>query len=449
MVTSDINITKHKIIKQLVSIAIPSVITNLTVPLTSLVDTTIAGHMGQTAPLAAIAVGGAVFNLLYWIFSFLRFSTGGLAAQAFGRKDLSAIIYLLFRGILIAIFFGSLLIAVSPIYTNPLVDFIGADDNIRSICSEYIYYGIWGAPAVLCNYVFTGWFIGQQQAAKPMTTAFVINGVNILASILLVFVFHSGIEGLALGTVFGQWAGTILYLLFASRTLRHSNPVHFSLKYLLNDIFAFIRINTDLLLRTICLIGVSVWFTRTGATIGTDYLAANVLLMQFFTIFSYLYDGVAAAGEAVCGMYKSSQNNLALRTTIGILLRSGLFISLIFTVLYALVGPLLLSLLSSDHNISLLASNFIPWVASIPLCGYLAFTWDGILTGTTDTRAMLTSLVLGTVLFFLMIAAFKAVDIISDHLLWLAFISYLAGRSIYLALYGRRKYLHSSYVSER
>ena len=412
--------------KQILHIALPSIISNITVPLLALVDTTIVGHLGSASYIAAIALGGMIFNMIYWLFNFLRMGTGGLTAQAYGANQHQATSYILLRSLTIAGGIAlTLLLLQRPIF-QVTFHFVTATTEVRSLASIYFNILIWGAPAMLALYSFTGWFLGMQNARIPMCIAITQNVVNIAVSTLLVFGCHLKIEGVALGTLISQYTALLLAVIFC--LTKFEVKQHFELKAILdiNTLKRFFQVNRDIFLRTLCLIAVTTYFTSAGSTQGELTLAANTLLMQFFIIFSYFMDGFAYAGEALGGRYFGAHDRLNFQRVTRCLFAWGGALSVLFFFIYFLSGTSLLHLLTNDSQVINRAQQYLPIIYFIPLISFAAFLFDGLYIGTTATRYMLISMFCASAAFFVLIN----VCTLSNTLLWLAFLVYLGGRGL-------------------
>lgn len=412
--------------KQILHIALPSIISNITVPLLALVDTTIVGHLGSASYIAAIALGGMIFNMIYWLFNFLRMGTGGLTAQAYGANQHQATSYILLRSLTIAGGIAlTLLLLQRPIF-QVTFHFVTTTAEVRSLASIYFNILIWGAPAMLALYSFTGWFLGMQNARIPMCIAITQNVVNIAVSTLLVFGCHLKIEGVALGTLISQYTALLLAVIFC--LTKFDVKQHFELKAILdiNTLKRFFQVNRDIFLRTLCLIAVTTYFTSAGSTQGELTLAANTLLMQFFIIFSYFMDGFAYAGEALGGRYFGAHDRLNFQRVTRCLFAWGGALSVLFFFIYFLSGTSLLHLLTDDSQVINRAQQYLPIIYFIPLISFAAFLFDGLYIGTTATRYMLISMFCASAAFFVLIN----VCTLSNTLLWLAFLVYLGGRGL-------------------
>ena len=420
--------------RQILHIALPSIVSNITVPLLGLIDVSIVGHLGAASYIGAIAVGGMLFNIIYWLFGFLRMGTGGLTAQAYGRHDLQEVTRILLRSLSISLLLALALLLLQYPIRNIAFMCMDTSEEVRQLATLYFHICIWGAPATLGLYGFTGWYIGMQNSRFPMFIAITQNIVNIAASLFFVFVLKMKVEGVALGTLVAQYAGLGMACLL---WLAYYRPLR---KYLRQkalfdrtEMKRFFQANRDIFFRTLCLIAVTVFFTSTGAAYGDVVLAVNALLMQLFTLFSYFMDGFAYAGEALTGKYIGAKDDQSLRLTIRHLFKWGIALSLLFTLLYGAGGKSFLGLLTNDTSVISASEEYIYWVLAIPLAGFSAFLLDGICIGATATHLMLRSMLVASASFFLLYYGLH--DTLGNHALWMAFIVYLALRGIVQAFY--------------
>lgn len=416
---------KNSLDRQILGLALPAIVANITTPLLSLVDVAIVGHLGSAVYMGAIAVGGSIFSMLYWLFGFLRFGTSGLTAQALGRGSARQTSLLLQRSLLIALGFGIILITAHYPLGHAALSFMDTDADTAGKAWLYFSILIYGAPASLATFALTGWFVGMQDTRTPMWISLLVNVVNITASLILVYAMDYDLAGVAYGTLLAQWTG---FIVSAATCAIHYKVRPQPLSELLHvsELKTFFKVNTDIFLRTVCLIAVTVWFTRTGAGLGPVMLAVNTLLMQFFILFSYIMDGFAFAGEAICGKSYGASDSHSLNRQIHRLLQWGLALATVFTAGYALGGQYLITLLTNDSGVIETAEKYRLWAAGIPLAGFMAFTWDGVLTGVTRTRLMLGTMSAASAIFFILyLLLFPA---IGNHGLWTAFLAYLFTR---------------------
>lgn len=425
--------------REILRLAIPSIISNVTVPLLGLVDLSIVGHIGNEDYISAIAVGSMIFNVMYWLLGFLRMGTSGMTSQAFGREDTMECIRILVRSLTIGLAFGLLFILTQSGLEWGLLRLMNTPEASWEYVTTYFQIVIWGAPAMLGLYSLTGWFIGMQDTRTPMVVAILQNLVNILASLSLVFVLGWGIAGVAAGTLLAQWIGFLVALLGAWKRLPKVNCLRIGqglgtdswsrLVRVLSVKAAWINfflVNKDIFLRTLCLIVVNFYFTSAGGKQGAMMLAVNTLLMTLFTIFSYVMDGFAYAGEALSGKYYGAGDKQGLHVTVRNLFQFGFLMAVLFMGLYMIGGTGFLHLLTDDNTVVEAARPYLPWACFIPVVGVTAFILDGVFIGLTDTKGMLFSTVMAMVLFFIVYFVFR--DWLANYALWLAFLSFLLMR---------------------
>lgn len=423
--------------KKILQLAIPSIISNITVPLLGLIDVAIVGHLGATAYIGAIAVGGMLFNMIYWIFGFLRMGTSGMTAQAYGKRDFDEMVRILFRSVSVGLFIALCLLLLQ--YPIRLFAFTLLDSTaeVERLATVYFNICIWGAPAVLGLYGFAGWFIGMQNSRFPMFIAIAQNIINIIASLSFVFLLNMKVEGVALGTLIAQYGGLLMAIILwmnAYRKLRRR--IRWKEVLQKKAMKRFFMVNSDIFFRTLCLVAVTVFFTSSGAKQGDVILAVNTLLMQLFTLFSYIMDGFAYAGEALTGRYIGAQDGKSLHRFIRSLFRWGIGLSFVFTLLYSIAGKYLLELLTNDAEVIHAAERYFYWVLAIPLAGFSAFLWDGIFIGATATRQMLYSMIVASGCFFIIYYSFHG--FMGNHALWMAFIIYLSLRGFMEMILARK-----------
>lgn len=418
-----------KLRPQIAAIALPAIAANITTPLLGLVDVAITGHIGASLYIAAIAVGGAMFNMLYWLVNFLRMGTSGLTAQAFGANDKQLQTLTLCRSMAAGLALGFVMLIMQNPVSDIVLTFMDADDAAAALARQYFHICIWGAPAVTAGYALSGWLLGMQNSKAQMYMAIITNLVNIAVSATLVFALNAGMKGVAFGTMTAQWVGLIFGCAYIALRYRPKMPA-LKAVFEVRPLIRFFRINGDIFLRTTCLVAVTLWFTHAGAKQGTDILAANALLMQLFMLFSFFMDGFAFAGEALAGKFIGAKQTSGLHKLVKTLIRIGFACALFFSTLYLIAGEWFLTILTSDPNAVRVASLYLPWAVAVPLSGFAAFIFDGIFVGMVKTRAMLASMAAA-------LGIFAAVYILCHKSLgnaglWLAFNIYLATRGIIL-----------------
>lgn len=423
--------------KQILQIALPSIVSNITVPLLGLIDVAIVGHLGAPAYIGAIAVGGMLFNIIYWIFGFLRMGTSGMTSQAYGKRDIPEIVRLLLRSVGIGLAVAILLILLQVPIRQAAFLIIHPTEEVRELATLYFHICIWGAPAMLGLYGLSGWYIGMQNSRIPMYIAITQNIVNIAASLSLVYLCNMKVEGVALGTLIAQYAG---FFMGVALWMYQYGKLE---KYIIwkgilqkEAMSRFFRVNRDIFLRTLCLVAVTLFFTSAGASQGVIILAVNTLLMQLFTLFSYVMDGFAYAGEALSGRYIGARNREAFTDTTRRLFAWGGVMAVLFTLVYALGGNAFLGLLTDDKEVIAAADTYFYWALAIPVAGIAAFIWDGIFIGATATRGMLLSMAIAAICFFALYYGLRPV--LGNHALWLAFLTYLFMRGVVQTLLSKK-----------
>lgn len=421
--------------KDILKIAVPSIVSNVTVPLLGLVDTAITGHLGAAAYIAAIAVGTSIFSLCYWVFSFLRMGTGGLTAQAFGRNSWDECRDVLRKAMTIAIVCSLGIIVLQAPIANIALWLMDASPDVEASARVYFNILVWGAPANLGLSVVSGWLIGLHDAKSPMVIAVSQNLLNILISSLLVFVGGWKVEGVATGTLASQWTGFAIALLLVARHLRR-HPAPATAGCPPQNVVSwrqFFSVSRDIFLRTVCLVAVMFSFTTFGARQGEITLSVNALIMQMFLLVSYVMDGFAYAGEALGGSLHGAADAEGFRRLTRRLFAWGGALAIVFTLLFVVGGEGFVALLTDNAPVRLAATDYL-WVAQVvPLVSLGAFIYDGLFIGSTRTRGMLVSIAIATAAYFAVTLATAGVTTALPHptrndCLWSAFLLYLATR---------------------
>lgn len=419
--------------KQILHIALPSIVSNITVPLLGLVDVAITGHLGSAAYIGAIAVGGMLFNIIYWMFAFLRMGTSGMTSQALGARNLPEVVSVLLRATMVSLLISAVMLCLQVPVRELSLAIIAPSEEVAAYTRTYFNICIWGAPAALALFALTGWCVGMQNSKIPMAVSIAQNLVNILLSLVLVYWGGMTIEGVALGTVIALYAGLLLSLSLIMRNyLRLKKYLRLQMVATRESLLRFFMLNKDIFLRTCCLILVHFFFISAGAKLGDAELAVNTILMQLFMLYSYIMDGFAFAGEAMVGKAIGAQARGIYDDAVKRLFRWGWLLAALFTVAYFLFGEAYISVLTDNAEVVASAREYQPWTLLFPVCGVAAFIWDGVYIGATATKGMLVSMASGTAVFFLLYLLL--VPCWGNHGLWVAFVCYLAVRGISLAL---------------
>ena len=431
--------TSHRLLRRIGALALPNILSNVTVPLLMLADTAMAGRMERAESIAAVAIGAAITQFVTGVWSLLRMGTTGFTAQAWGACDARALLRQLASGSIIALVIGLLLVFLRPLYIAPAAALLQGSASLQLPEAEtYLHYSFLGAPAALLLYVLNGWLIGVQRMKLVMSVSILCNLLNIFFSFLLAFPADLGVGGLALGTALAQYCAVGLLLLGAVRSQgRLLRLVRRDLLWHPPTLLRYFHVGKYLLIRTLLLQAVTLSFIRYGGLIGVTTLAANSLLMQLFTLFSYFMDGLAYAAEALVGEAIGARAYRRLGDTVSLVLRTGAVTALTVSLLYLAIPHPFLTLLTDKEEVLRRALDYSYWMGVVPLVSFGAFLWDGILVGATDSRTMGLAMIFAALTFFL-VAQLTLVPF-GVHGLWLAFLSYLLVRSLLEHHWGTRR----------
>ncbi len=415
--------------RKILALALPNIISNITVPLLGLVDIAIVGHLGDDSLIGGIAIGTAVFNFIYWNFAFLRMGASGCTAQAYGARNFTEIASVFVRALILALAAALLLVVFQRPIGHAVFLLMDGTPHTMSYAADYFYARIWAAPATISMFAFHGWYIGMQNSRFPMYISIGVNVVNLIFCLWFALGLGWGIVGVAWGTVVAQYSGLVLSIVlwgvYYRRFLWYIR-IRECLK--LDALLAFFKINRDIFLRTACIVVVYTFFTSASSGMGDTMLAVNTLLMQLFTLFSYLMDGFAYAGESLAGRYTGAHNVQALNRCVRLLLVWGGVVAVLYTGVYVFGWRTVLSLFTESPAILSEAGGYVGWLIAIPLVAFIPFTIDGILIGATRTAVMRDSVFLSTALFFAVYYGFRSV--IGNNALWAAFLLFLIARGI-------------------
>lgn len=452
--------------KDILKLAIPSILANITVPIVGMVDIAVAGHLDTQAAtmIGGIAIGTMLFDLLYWNFGFLRVGTGGLTAQAYGRGDRKECAKILARATGISLACAFALIAIQWIFVKAAFLVVDCTPEVRELASQYFFIRIWAAPATLSLMAFKGWFIGMQDSVSPMLTDLIVNGMNVLMSFVLALGVSAigydgmGFAGIAAGTVVAQYSGLLAAVLLLAFKYWRNTVSALDMSDLKNvfrgsETRRFFVMNTDLFVRSLCFIAIYIGFTVISARYGDLLLAVSSIMMKLLMIFSYFTDGFAYAGEALTGRYIGAGDRPMLRQTVKWTFIWSMSIAVLFMGIYHFAGVPLLRMMTSDPLVVEAAGEYLPWLLLMPVIGCAAFTWDGIYIGATASRDIRNSMlwaVVGFAVVWLAGITFLNLSGMSDvvspqsaeatgygriamHILMAAYFAHLLARTLYLS----------------
>ncbi len=387
------------------------------------------GRQEDAYYIGAIAMGSMIFNFIYWSFGFLRMGTTGLTAQAFGRKDAPEIMTILGRSLVLA-FAGSLLVLALQIPLEKVsLWLVEGTPEVKAVASEYFYIRIWAAPATLGLYAFMGWFFGMQNAIYPLILTIVINVVNIVLNFAFVYGLGMQADGVALGTVFAQYAG-ILVALFLFWYKYREYYKHLEMRAVKNveAMKNFMKLNGDIFIRTFALIFVLGFFTSKSAGQGDVIFAVNAVLLQCINWISYGVDGFAYAAESLVGKFKGAKERILLNKSIRLNFVWGMLLAGVFVAIFGIFGEPIIKIFTDQEAVLAAASPFIFWLLIYAIVGTPSFIWDGVFIGLTASKAMRDTMLLSLAAF---LAAFYIfTPSMGNHGMWLALIVFLFSRGL-------------------
>ncbi|RJP62810.1 MAG: MATE family efflux transporter [Ignavibacteriales bacterium] len=431
--------------KKILRLAIPNILSNLSVPLLSSVDTAIVGHLEKVSYLGAIAIGSMIFNFVYWGFGFLRMGTTGLTAQAFGKKNDEEIILVLARSLSVAFAAAILIFGLQYFIKEISFYLVTTGPEVEKYARDYFDIRIFAAPATLGLYAFHGWFLGMQNAKYPLILTVVVNVLNIGFNFLFIYGYGMNVDGVALGTVFAQYLGLILSIFLYLKKYREFTAALIIKKITdVEPIKKFFSVNFDIFLRTLSLIFAFTFFTAVSADLGTEILAANTILLQLWMILSYGVDGFAFAAESLVGKYIGAGNKQKLQSAIKYSFIWGIGLGVILTIIYFFLDREILAFYTDKTEIINLASAYFIWTLLAPLTNSICYIWDGVFIGATATKPMRNSMLLSVLIFYLPIY-YLTVDILGNDALWLAMISFMIVRGVSLTLYAPKYILSRTF----
>jgi len=421
--------------RKILNLAVPNVISNLSVPLLGVVDTALVGHLDEVYYLGALAVGGMIFNFLFWGFGFLRMGTTGLTAQEYGKRDRTGIMMMLARVQLLALLIGAALIVLKEPIALLSFWIIESGPEVQRYTLEYYDIRFYTAPAVLALYGLNGWFLGMQNARFPMTVTIVLNLLNIVLNVYFIYVLDMHVNGVAWGTVISTYLALMLAVgLFFFQYRRYIG--HYA-RHLLADateIRKFFSVNRDIFIRTLCLIFTFSFFTAKSAEQGDLVLAANTILLQLWMVASYGIDGFAYAAESMIGRFKGAKNLPLIKKAVWYNLAWGLSIGLAGSLVYGIFDQQILNIFTDKQNVINLALSVVFWTVLAPLISSICYILDGVFIGATETKPMRNTMLAATFLFFLPVY-YVGTELFGVHGLWLAMVLFMAVRGAALAFF--------------
>ena len=417
--------------KEILRLAIPSILANITIPLVGLVDTIIVGHISDAHAIGGIAIGTMLFDLLYWNFGFLRVGTSGMTAQAFGRGDREQCARLLTQSVGIAMLGAALIWVLQWLFVTAVLWVVPCSEQVSAFAREYFYIRVWAAPATLSLMALKGWFIGMQDTVTPMITDIVVNVVNMVVSYVLAVYTPMGALGVALGTVMAQFTGLSLAIILLLCKYRHvfRGLSIWQLARDMQGMRSLITLNANLFVRSLCFMIVYVGFTSLSSLYGDTDLAVCSILMKLFMLVSYFVDGFAYAGEALVGKAIGQQEG-AVNALVRLLFLWSLGVGAVFTVIFAISYMPLYGMMTSDGVVLDRLRDFAGWLIAMPIVSTLAFMWDGVFTGATAGKQIRNAMIWAAVGF--VVGYVVSYHYLGTHALFVGYFLHLAARVIYL-----------------
>jgi MATE family multidrug resistance protein len=415
--------------REILRLAIPNIISNVSVPLLSTVDTVLMGQLSGIH-LGAVGIGSMIFNFLYWNFGFLRMGTTGLTAQAFGREDHHEIMTTLGRALVTGLLMGLFLILVHVPVWKAAAILMNVSEEHYALVRTYFVIRMMAAPATFALFALMGWFFGMQNAVFPLVVTVFLNIINIGISALLVLHFDMEVKGVAYGTLAAQYFGLLLALgILINKYRSLLTHLNYRAIFIKKEFFNFFKLNKDIFLRTVCLSLVFAFFYSQSSKYGELILAASVILMQFMNWMSYGIDGFAFAAESMTGKYHGASNKPMLFKTIKYAFFWGAALSLLYALVYWIGESSLINLFTSDEPVKMATSEHYIWIVILPVVGFASYIWDGVYVGLTAVKSMRNSMFLSFLFFFA--TFFFLRNSMGPESLWISLLVFLLARGLF------------------
>ena len=425
--------------REVLNLAVPMVISSISIPLLGMVDTAVVGHLQAPHYLGAVAVGAMIFSFLFWGFGFLRMGTTGFVAQAHGSGCHKQVQLKLARAGLMALVLAVVLLTLQQPAKWLAFAWLDTSAQVEFEAMAYFSIRIWAAPATLMTYVLLGGFLGIQNAIAPLIIVVSANLTNVALDLLFVMGFGWGVPGVALASVIGEYLGVVIGLLLALRGRLISSATLFDRDiFCWTDFSSMIRVNSDILVRTLCLVFAFAFFTRQGASQGVVILAANAVLINFLTLMAYGVDGFAHAAGALVGRAYGARSDSALRVAVRLTGQWSLGMALVFCLMFWVSGPLIINTMTDLEVVREAAYQYLPWLIAAPIISVWCFWLDGVFIGATRAREMRNAMIFSLLVCYLPI--WWLTRPWGNHGLWLALMVFMGARGVSMAyLYIRHR----------
>ena len=416
--------------KEIFRIAIPNIIANISIPLLGIVDTALMGRMDDPAYIGAIALGGIIFNILYWGLGFLRPGTTGLTAQSFGKENFQECYRLLYRSSIIGFSMGLIILIFHDQLGHFCFGLLSGSEQVEALAYEYFSIRVMAAPVVICLFALRGWFFGIQDAISPMILTISANVLNIIFSWYLVMEMDMSVAGVAYGTMAAQFitfivAIVIIVVKYKSDVIKYFDSAVFKAKEMLR----FLSVNRDMFIRNLCMILVFSFYTNYSSQIDDDYLAINQMLLQLFYFMAYAVDGFAYASESLVGKYLGANSIIKVKEVIKKCLIYGLGFGALFSIGFIMSGSSILRIMTTNTQLIEDAQPYFIWLALVSISGALAFIWDGVYSGATAATELRDSMLISTVFFIVVFYSTKSNY--PEVSIWAAMVAFMLSRSVF------------------
>ena len=429
--------------KQLFVLALPMILSNITAPLLGLVDTAVIGHLSHAYYLGGSTVGAMIITVITWLCGFLRMSTTGLSAQAFGQQNDQSNCLILLRGIIVAFTVGLVVILLQGVYLDIALSLAGGSEQVQFYAREYSEVRVWGLPAALANLVIMGWLLGNHQAKAVMWLVITTNLINLGLDLLFVIGFEWQVKGVALATLISEYSGLIIGLIFVFKNFQHKFIGLFTNAQQLFEavlersaLLSYFKLNRDILIRTLCLEVCFVFMTFQGARLGDDVIAANAILMNFLLLISFGLDGIANAAEVMVGKAKGENNQKNMFVSVNIALCwTGIF-ALAYSLMFYLVGNYFITTISNITEVVDYAQQHLFWIVALPILACWCYLYDGVYVGLMQAHIMRNSMLIAT--FGCFFPVWWLLEDYGNHGLWAAFSVFMLARGVTLAWHYQR-----------
>ncbi|NUF49604.1 MATE family efflux transporter [Gilliamella sp. ESL0250] len=430
--TAPSTLNKQYNFKGYLALVIPFIISTITTPLLGVVDTALVGHLPNPAFIAGIAVGTVIFNTLYWLFGFLRVSTTGFAAQAL--DDPILLRASLIRPLFIAILLGIIFIICQSVIFNTAMQIIKPNQDVKHHAHTYFTILIWGAPFVLINYVLVGWLMGMAKIKAVLFLQVLINLLNIVMAMILVWGFQFDVSGVAFATLSAQIICTLLGIWFIYRYLpKAKQKTDLATILSWQSLKGVILVNSNLMIRTICLLIVTNHFISIGSSFSTEILAANAVLFQIHYLMAYLFDGFANASSVFSGKAKGTKDITLYSQTLRWSKLACIICPILLVAIWLTLDTTIIKLLTNQIDIIDICLQYQPWLIIFPIVVAGGLIYYGVFSGISYTSSIRDSMILSLILW--LVSQYICVPIWGNNGLWLSYILFSLGRTLFLVIW--------------